>query len=180
MSPVKTAFLHYTAPPVVGGVEAVLESHALIFIESGYPVTLIAGRGDTASLPDEAGLVVIPELDTQYPAVLKLSAELEQGRVPAGFDEMRETLVEKLRPVLREFDALIVHNVFSKHFNLPLTAALFQLLEEGHPPRWVAWGHDFTWTSPNSRSRVFPGYPWDLLRTYHPGLRYVTISEQRQ
>jgi glycosyltransferase involved in cell wall biosynthesis len=73
-----------------------------------------------------------------------------------------------------------VHNVFTKHFNLPLTAALFRLLDLGLIPRCVAWCHDLTWTSPNSRKKVFSGYPWDLLRTQRPDLIYVTVSQERQ
>jgi glycosyltransferase involved in cell wall biosynthesis len=77
-------------------------------------------------------------------------------------------------------DLLIVHNVFTKHFNLPLTAALFRLVDQGIVRRCVAWCHDLTWTSPRSRSKVHPGYPWDLLRQRHPAVTYVTISEERQ
>jgi glycosyltransferase involved in cell wall biosynthesis len=73
-----------------------------------------------------------------------------------------------------------VHNVFTKHFNLPLTAALFRLLDQGVIHRCVAWCHDITWTSANSRSKVYPGYPWDLLSTYRSDVTYVTISKNRQ
>jgi glycosyltransferase involved in cell wall biosynthesis len=73
-----------------------------------------------------------------------------------------------------------VHNVFTKHFNLPLTAALFRLLDQGVIRGCVAWCHDLTWTSPNSRSRVHAGYPWDLLRAQRSDIRYVTVSQERQ
>jgi hypothetical protein len=62
------------------------------------------------------------------------------------------------RSILRRFDHLIVHNVFTKHFNLPLTAALFELLDAQRIPHCIAWCHDFTWTSPHSRSKVHAGY----------------------
>lgn len=180
MSPNKTAFLHYSAPPVTGGVEAVLAAHAQVFLDSGYPVTMIAGQADKGDLPAGTEVVVIPEMDTQHPEILEISASLEQGRVPEQFAPMRERLAQALRPILREHALLIVHNVLTKHFNLPLTAALFQLLDEQAIRRCVAWCHDLTWTSPNSRSKVFPGYPWDLLRTYRADVQYVAVSEQRQ
>ena len=44
----------------------------------------------------------------------------------------------------------------------------------------IAWCHDLTWTSPNSRHKVYPGYPWDLLRTYRPDVDYVAVSESRK
>jgi glycosyltransferase involved in cell wall biosynthesis len=85
-----------------------------------------------------------------------------------------------LAPVLAPLDALIVHNVFTKHFNLPLTAALDHLLDEGVIRHCIAWCHDFTWTSDNSRHKVQPGYPWDLLRTQRPDVTYAVVSAQRQ
>jgi glycosyltransferase involved in cell wall biosynthesis len=73
-----------------------------------------------------------------------------------------------------------VHNIFSKHFNLALTAALSQLAREGRLHGCIAWCHDITWTSEHSRSKVYPRYPWDLLRTPIPGVRYIVVSKQRQ
>ena len=35
-------------------------------------------------------------------------------------------------------------------------------------------------SSPNSRSKVHDGYPWDLLRTYRREVTYVAVSVQRQ
>ncbi len=180
MSPTKTAFLHYSAPPVTGGVEAVIAAHAQVFRNFGYPVTVIAGQAAEADLPQGTEVVVIPEMDTQHPEILEISAALEQGHVPAQFESMRERLARALRPVLREYDVVIIHNVLTKHFNLPLTAALFDLIDEGSIKCCLAWCHDLTWTSPNSRSKVFPGYPWDILRTYRADVRYIAVSEQRQ
>jgi len=176
----ETAILHYTAPPVVGGVEAVLQAHAQAFIQAGYPVTVVAGWGERSALPADAGFVRIPEMDSRYQQVAQASEVLEQGRVPSEFDDLVNSLMGALTPLLERFDNVIVHNVFTKHFNLPLTAALHHLLEAGAIRRCIAWCHDFTWTSPSSRSKVHPGYPWDLLRTYRPDVTYVVVSQRRQ
>jgi len=180
MTKPETAILHYAAPPVVGGVEAVIQAHAQVFLQAGYPVTVIAGRGEQASLPRGAGFVQIPEMDTQHAEIVRLSAQLERGEMPADFDEVTRQLAQTLAPILTRFEFLIVHNVFTKHFNLPLTAALCQLLDAGKIRHCIAWCHDFTWTSPSSRARVHPGYPWDILRTRRPDLAYVAVSRQRQ
>jgi glycosyltransferase involved in cell wall biosynthesis len=100
--------------------------------------------------------------------------------MPDGFDSLVDRLLEALTATLRPFNNVIVHNVFTKHFNLPLTAALHLLLDAGTIQRCIAWCHDFTWTSLNSRSKVYPGYPWDLLRTHRPDMTYVVVSEQRR
>jgi glycosyltransferase involved in cell wall biosynthesis len=176
----ETAILHYAAPPVVGGVEAVIQAHAQMFTRAGYPVTVIAGRGETASLPPGVSLVRIPEMDTQYSQVAHMSSRLEQGEVPPDFGDMVDRLTGLLAPLLSRFDIVFLHNLFTKHFNLPLTAALHSLLKAGKLGRCIAWCHDFTWTSPSSRSKVHPGYPWDLLRTYLEDVTYVVVSRRRQ
>lgn len=174
------ALLHYSAAPVVGGVERVIQAQARLFLESGYRVAVVAGRGETNALPEGAEFVRIPEMDSQHPAIRHASQELEQGRLPADFERLSAGLEEALRPVLGACDLLIAHNVFTKHFNLPLTAALFRLLDRRQIRRAAAWCHDLTWTSPHSRSKVFPGYPWDLLRTYRSDVTYVAVSQARQ
>jgi glycosyltransferase involved in cell wall biosynthesis len=176
----RVALLHYSAPPVIGGVESVMLTHARLFLAARHPVTLIAGKGSLDSLPAGAELIQIPELDSQHAQIVRLSRELEQGRVPAGFEEVSERLTLQLSAILPSVDVLFVHNVFTKHFNLPLTAALFRLLDAGSLRSCVAWCHDLTWTSPNSRSKVHAGYPWELLRAYRPDVRYVTVSRERQ
>lgn len=176
----ETAILHYSAPPVVGGVEAVMQAHCRVFIQAGYPVTVIAGWGEEQALPEGTSFIRIPEMDSQFEQVAELSEQLEKGEVPAEFDEMASHLANLLAPILGDFDHVIVHNVFTKHFNLPLTAALFHLLEAGTIHHCIAWCHDFTWTSPHSRSKVHPGYPWDLLRTRHEDVAYVVVSQRRQ
>ena len=176
----KVAFLHYSAPPVVGGVENVMLAHIRLLREAGHPVTVLAGRGNQEALPPGTAYFGIPELDSQHPQIVEMSDELEHGRVPTHFERVVNQIVEALNPVLQSIDLFIVHNVFTKHFNLPLTAALFRMLDQGTIRHCVAWCHDLTWTSPNSRSKVFPGYPWDLLCTPRSDIRYVTISQERQ
>jgi glycosyltransferase involved in cell wall biosynthesis len=176
----RTAILHYSAPPVVGGVEAVMLAHTQTFVEAGYPVTIIAGRGESEVLPEGVDLVLVPEIDSQHVAIAGMSEQLEAGQVPPGFEAMTGRLFESLAPLLRSVDNLIVHNVFTKHFNLPLTVALDRLLDGDSAPHCIAWCHDLSWTSPSSSSKVYPGYPWDLLRTCRPDVTYVVVSERRQ
>jgi glycosyltransferase involved in cell wall biosynthesis len=119
-------------------------------------------------------------MDSQFEQVIEINKQLEQGKVPAAFDEMASHLANALAPRLSKFEHIIVHNVFTKHFNLPLTAALFHLLEAGAIQHCIGWCHDFSWTSPHSRSKVHPGYPWDLLRTRRSDVTYVVVSQRRQ
>ncbi len=174
------ALLHYSAPPVIGGVEAVMLAHARLLLNAGYRVGVIAGRGAADALPPGIEFHLIPEIDSQHPVITQLSTVLEQGRVPTDFNAQVVHLRDVLSPIVSQYDNVMIHNIFTKHFNLPLTAALHDLLDQGRFPHTLAWCHDFTWTSDHSRSKVHPGYPWDLLRTRRTDVTYVTVSQRRQ
>ncbi len=180
MAGLKTAILHYSAPPVIGGVEAVIAAHTELLIRAGLPAAVIAGRGDAASLPAGAEFICVPMMDSQHPEITRAASLLNSGKLPENFEELSGRLTEELAPIVSRFDALIVHNVLTKHFNLPLTAALHRLLDAGAARRIIAWCHDLSWTSPGSRSLVHPGFPWELLKTPRPRITYVAISQQRR
>lgn len=175
-----TAILHYSAPPVVGGVEAVIQAQVDLLLRAGHDVTVIAGEGEKQAFPSEAEFIYIPEIGSQYPRVLELNKKLEIGELPSDFEAFSENTAESLEDILEKPNNLIVHNVFTKHFNLPLTAALYDLLERNKIQNCIAWCHDFTWTSSHSGHKVHPGYPWDLLRTYRQDVTYVVVSKRRQ
>ncbi len=176
----KTAILHYSIPPVVGGVEAVIQAHTSLLLEAGYPVRLVAGAGEKSAFPEAVEFVRIPEMDSLHPQIVHASQQLEAGSIPDDFEVLTAGLESSLGAALQGVDTVIIHNVFTKHFNLPLTVALSQILDRGRIGHCIAWCHDFTWTSPHSRRSVHPGYPWDLLRTYREELTYVTVSLHRQ
>jgi glycosyltransferase involved in cell wall biosynthesis len=171
---------------VVGGVEGVIEAHVRAFLDAGYPVTVIAGRGGgdgrdvPPALPAGAEFERISLVDSRDDQIAAVSSRLREGEVPSAFDGLAAELEGILRAKLADFDNVIVHNAFTKRFNLPLTAALFGLLDDGATPNCIAWCHDIGWTSDHSRPNLHPGYPWDLLRTRHENVTYVVVSEQRQ
>lgn len=175
-----TVILHYSSPPTVGGVEAAILAHAREFAAAGYPVTVVSGRGSQDGLPEGAGFDPIPLMHSQHPEILAVSRELENGVVSTEFDRLVAELERQLEPVLAPFDAVIMHNLFSKHFNLPLTAALNNLISRGVIKRPIQWIHDLSWTSQHSLGQMHEGYPWDLLRTMQPRSIYITISEARR
>jgi len=172
--------VHYSTPPIVGGVESVIQAHSRLLNSAGYRVVVVSGEGEADAFPRGVELIKIPELSTQHPDILKAAGELEEGRIPQSFEKLVIRIESKLEAVFQSIDQVIVHNIFTKHFNLPLTTALNNLLDRRKLHGCIAWCHDFTWTSSNSRSKVFPGYPWDLLRTPRPDVQYVTISKFRQ
>lgn len=182
------AILHYAAPPTIGGVEQTIYYHALEFTRSGYTVRILTGAGEP--FDPRVEVTVVPEFGSRHPDVLAVKQQLDQGQVTPDFVALRNRLFSLLCDALSGADALIAHNVFTLHKNLPLTAALFELLnlsstssphrkretEQGAPPTVLAWHHDLAWDSARYRNDVHMGYPWDLLRTPWPGVKHITVS----
>jgi glycosyltransferase involved in cell wall biosynthesis len=173
----KIALLHYSAPPVVGGVESVLGTHARLMADAGHQVRIVAGRG--AQTDPRIPFVQIPLTDSRHPEILAVKAELDAGRVPPRFEELTAALTANLREVLSDVNILLAHNVCSLNKNLPLTAAI-QRLANDDQPQIILWHHDLAWTTPRYRSELHEGYPWDLLRQAWRGVKQVTVSDMRQ
>ena len=174
----KIAILHYSAPPVVGGVEAVLARHAKLMASAGHEVRVIAGTGDP--FDRRVHFISIPLLASRHTVVLDAKSELDKGVIPQGFTNLVSEIKVRLSQALDSVDLLIAHNVCSLHKNLALTAALHELSQEEGNPKLIVWHHDLAWTSGRYEGELHPGYPWDLLRTAWPGVRQVTISELRR
>ena len=173
----RIAILHYTAPPIIGGVESTIAHHADLLAAQGFEVHILAGRG--GPLPEPIHFHRILEMDSRHPQVLEVGYELARGRVPEGFTALRDQLAQALAPILREMDAVIAHNIVTLHKNLALTAALHALHTQ-NPLPLIAWSHDFAWHDELYIPHMHPGYPWDLLRTPWPRVRYVAVSEHRR
>ncbi len=170
------ALLHFTAPPVIGGVEVTLAAHARLLVERGYVMKLIAGRG--AGIPSLAANLH-PLLDSRNPRVLQVQHELAAGQVTPAFDVLKGEILRVLDGLLAGIDVCIAHNVTTLHKNLALTAALHELAARPHL-KIIAWCHDFAWHDPIYAEDLHPGFPWDLLQSRWPGVRYVVVSHARQ
>jgi glycosyltransferase involved in cell wall biosynthesis len=173
----KVALLHYSAPPVVGGVESVLGHHAHLMAEAGHQVQIIAGRGQQTD--PRIPFLQVPLADSRHPDVLAIKAELDAGHVPPEFADLVDSLTASLSETLDDVDVLIAHNVCSLNKNLALTASVRNVAGRNRL-QMVLWHHDLAWTTPRYRSELHDGYPWDLLRQAWPGVKQVTISEMRQ
>ncbi len=173
----EVALLHYSAPPVVGGVESVLGHHARLMADAGHQVRIVAGRGE--QVDPRIPFVHLPTADSRHPEVLAIKADLDAGRIPPEFAGLVESLTVDLSRILSDVDTLIVHNACSLNKNLALTAAVHSLTSYDHL-RVILWHHDLAWTTPRYRDELYDGYPWDLLRQAWRGVKQVTISEMRR
>lgn len=170
--------LHYSAPPIVGGVESVMAHHARLMANAGHQVRILAGRG--AQIAPAIPFVKVPLADSRHSQVIALKTELDEGRIPERFNSSVDQLSASLEKTLLGVDVLVAHNVCSLHKNLLLTAALKQRFDNPGSPRLIIWHHDLAWTTPRYQHELYAGYPWDLIRTRWPGARQVAVSELRR
>jgi glycosyltransferase involved in cell wall biosynthesis len=172
------ALLHYTAPPVVGGVERIVGRHASLMSDAGHHVRIVAGRG--ATYDPRVRFVAVERVDSLHPEVVEIGADLALGRATDGFRALAGHLEDELAGALGGADVAILHNVASLNRNLALTEALYSLLSRPGAPRAILWHHDPAWALPRYRPSLHEGEPWSLLRIAWPGAIQVTISADRR
>lgn len=177
MATLRVLILHYSSPPIIGGVETTIYHHARLLAEGGHSVVLVVGRGESFA----AGVQFqpLPLADSRDPEILVVQQSLAEGTVSGDFERLSEQIFIRIRQLIDNSDVIIAHNVVTLHKNLPLTAALYRITQQNSLPV-IAWSHDFAWEDPLYLPHLHPGFPWDLLRRPWPGVRYVTISEDRR
>ena len=174
----RVAIIHYTAPPVAGGAENVIQEHIRLLEADGHVVTVIAGRGRQSAMRG-ASSVRVPILAATHPSQRTLAEHLATGEIPGSFSDVTTRITRELKPCLRANDVVLAHNVFTLHFNLALTASLAALAGDCLSGRFVAWTHDLAWINPIYVDELHPGFPWDLLKAPLPGVRYICVSGAR-
>ncbi len=169
-------FVHYTTPQILGGVEQVMAAHAAALQAAGKDVAVLAGRG--GAKPRGVRVIRVAEADSRHPAVERDLAALSTGVRAPAHDALVARLLAKIRPHVKRADRVIVHNVMTMPLNLALTEVLATLARE-HPDRFIAWTHDISYFDERYAAMRRDGAPWDLVTRPVPGVRYVTVSEQR-
>ena len=178
MSKPRVAILHYSAPPVIGGVESAVAAHASLLAERRYTVKVVAGRGEP--FDPRVPLEIIPLLNSQHPFVLEVSRALTLGNVTPEMHALVAAISHKLTEALTEVDVCIAHNALTLHKNLALTGALHAITQTEPRLRLIGWCHDFVWDDPVYAGELHEGYPWNLLCHAWAGVQYVVVSEARR
>ncbi len=179
----RVALLHYAYTPVIGGVEFIMEQHAGVFDRRGHDVKVVCGAGERRERRT-VDVVVIPELSVGSEACAKSQRVLHHpgGEQLPEFTGLKDWLVRRLLEELADREVVFVHNVFTMHFNLAATAALWEVAERLRGKvRIVNWVHDI---AAINADYVFPdpdAYPWSLCgHAPPPPVETVVISPRRQ
>ena len=161
------SILHYSALPVIGGVELTVDIHARLLKENNFKVNIIAGDGK----PDK----FIPELKSSY--YKGMLPEILKGKTPEGFDSEVQKVKKKILTALKSTNILIVHNLFTMHFNLVATAALTEISEK---IKTIGWVHDLSYVDPTYALPPPGNSPLKLISNSTPKIKWVTITNYRK
>ncbi|RLC24887.1 MAG: glycosyl transferase family 1 [Deltaproteobacteria bacterium] len=169
------ALLHYSCPPVVGGVEEIVRQQALLFNRHYHNVKVFAAVG--GAFTDRCEVEINPLLGSTNRQVMNAHRLCLEGKT-----EKMEALAGKiyryLLEALKGFDVVIAHNVLTMSYNLPLAAALHRLGREGYLPI-ISWNHDSPYFYPDY-PEYLDRFPWNMLKRAYAGIHYVAISESRK
>jgi mannosylglucosylglycerate synthase len=169
----KIAILHYSSWPVIGGAENMVRQHALLFARNGHEVAILCGDGSvfTKNIP----VKVFRELNSRDLKVKLAQDEVNSGHPGTAYFQLVDSLQSRLLPLLKRFDRIIVHNLFTMPFVLAATEVLAKLAES--QTKLVAWTHDIAASNPDYK---IPSHKtFDLIRARQPNVKYVTISQAR-
>lgn len=167
------AILHYSCPPVIGGVEEIIRQQATLFHRYHHPVKIIAGFG--TQFTEDFEIEINPILSSRHNDILKLQQEPITNW--AQILQFADEIVAYLEKSLCDFDILIAHNVLSMHFNLPLTLALHKLADL-QIIKVINWNHDSPYFY-KKHMEEFEKEPWLILKKYNPNIHYITVSTCR-
>ncbi len=166
----RIAILHYTLPPVIGGVERVIRDQAVALQHLGHEVHLL-----DRTLFDQTFGGARSESGVERTAS-------EESRAPLGFD------------------TVLIHNVMTMPFDLAWTRRLHAMSLQHPEILWVNWVHDLcavnpayrevTWTEPVPAMRHvavsearrqeyadFTGLPVESIRLIPNGLDLATVLD---
>ncbi len=174
-TPLRIGLLHYSCPPVIGGVEEVLRQQASTFHRTGHSVSVLAGMGEvyTKDFP----VRIEPVLGSKNARIIKAQEECKKGHQGA-LEWPTNRVYRILKDWSHELDVILAHNVLHMPFNLPITLALRRLADSGDGPAMVSWAHDSPYFQPNP-PKYLNSPPWLVLQHPHPNIHYVTVSESR-
>ncbi len=175
------AIMHFSAPPVVGGVEKVIDAQATLFVEHGYRCKLVVARGGPTDARVE--LCRVEAFDSRYPLNLELAGQVKGGVRPEGYDAYRDEILRELRRALDDADVVLVHNALVKDLNFAFVDAFRVYAQEVRGRKvLVNWCHDPTCAAYNADPSLVSSaaFPWPLINTPIPGVENVTLSQTRR
>jgi len=174
----KIALLHYTYPPVIGGVEIIVHEQANLFVNYGYSPTVFAGEGrsDNPKIP----LIEISEFKPLSVLDPRVNEKINNSiQFPQEFYQLKEKISQKIDQHFKNIDIVIAHNILSLNLNPCLSLALIDYFKKNPDKKLISWIHDPVIFLKNGQivKKTFINKQLENL-VYEPikGIYYVAIS----
>jgi len=175
----KIVLMHFSGPPMISGVDILIKDQARLFRHFGYKVDIIAGiaRQFRKDIP----VHIIRRINPKHPLVFRVRQELEKGIVSPVFKKLETSLYKSVKKYLWEnhIGIVILHNVMTRHYNLALTSALAELIQDLPQIKFYAWVHNIScFDDPyfGLNPKLKKIHPWKVLLTRQSNLTYLCIS----
>jgi glycosyltransferase involved in cell wall biosynthesis len=147
----KIALIHFSAPPVCGGVERVIGEQIQTLKQMGHIVSLACFEGEGAGA---------------------------NSHIPLSRTSSCSEFVAYLASALSGNDVIFMHNVCTRPDVPALTEALRLLPLKIPSARWICWVHDFALTDPDYAGLENSTHARAFARACE-GWEYVAVSELR-
>jgi len=176
----KIALFHYSGPPNTSGVDTIIRDQARLFRLYGYKAEIVAGL--VKQFRQDIPVHIIKRMSPKHPLVLQTLAELERGEVSSNFKKLERSIFNAIKKYLirNNIQVCVLHNLFTRPYNLALTSALARLINEFPQIRFITWVHDVVfYNEPDTtlKRNLADQYPWNLLIKPVPELTYVCVSK---
>lgn len=176
----KIAIFHYSGPPNISGVDVIIRDQARQFRLHGHRVEIVAGI--VKQFRKDIPVHTIQRMNPKHPLVVATTKELEKGIISSNFTKLERSLYFSIKKYLKQnnIQVCILHNLFTRPYNLALTSALARLMKDLPNIQFIAWVHDVVfYNEPNTllRRKLGNQYPWSLLIKPLPQLTYVCVSK---
>lgn len=180
----RIGLIHYSAPPISGGVESVIGQLGKLLVGNGYRTSLIVARGGRISDSELFKLKKIREIDSQFPVNQYINEKLEKGKdVRDIFNRYSDKIFKKLDKALKDVDICLAHNILSKDLNLSLAAAIHRLADKYAASKtFVNWVHDASYKE-YRKPYWFDQkdeFPFKFITNGNKNIVNVAISPKRQ
>lgn len=172
--------LHFSGPPLTSGVDNILKDQARMFRKHNYRVEILAGivKQFRRDIPTRT----ISKINPRDELVYSVRKELEKGIVSDKYYKLEDLLYKKVKRYLiqRKINICIVHNIFTRYYNLALTSVLSRLSDEMENVKFITWVHDVNFYDDpyfNLPKNLTKLKPWKNLVTPNKNMIYICVSE---
>lgn len=174
----RIGLLHYSYPPVIGGVEIIVYEYANLFAKYGYDLTVFCAAGESNN--PKIKLIKVPKFASLTVINEKLFKQIySEEKFPQEFYTLKKVIFDKIEILFKNIDILIAHNILSLNLNPCLSSALIDFFKKYPEKKLISWMHDAVihLNKGKIQKKAFPNKELEKI-AYSPtsNINYICIS----